>query len=302
MKIIQKKLVLACALGMIFNVNSAVADATADADTILNWAETTYPDFLTNHEVTKTYEQWRFRYYAKTDLYVGINAQDNGVYSLFGSSRAAIVRLGTIDYFLQQATASVVVPTINEPVVDESVIGIAPLEQAPDCDQGNVPAGLSYAQNGNAVSVTTNGQCVAFPMVDMCLPKASVAGNVSVLKRMNIQSYVLKGITFAVPSLAPTFDAQIKNAANIKTCVKNAPQNFSTMTVNVNGCFDVTDRVKDFPTIKGLITVTPPVGIELHGDINAEVVADCFSTDALIVTDAVTHEIWDNKNGKFIKR
>lgn len=298
----KKKLVLACTLIMLTNVKGAVADVAADADTILNWAETTYPDFLTSHEVTKTYQQWRFRYYAKTDLYIGINAQDNRVYALFGSPGAAMVNLGSVDGFLQQATTSAVAPTINEPVVEVPVIVTTPIEPAPACDQGYTPAGLSYAQNGNAVRVTSNGQCVAFPMVDMCLPTTPVAGGLSVLKRMNIQSYVLKGISFAIPSVAQTLDPQIRNAANIKTCVKNVPQNFAAMGLSVDGCFDVSDRVKDFPTIKGLITVTPPVGMQLQGDISTEVVADCFSTDALIVTDAVTHEIWDNKNGKFIKR
>lgn len=295
----KKKLVLACTLIMLTNVKGAFADTAADAETILNWAETTYPEFLTNHEVTKTYQQWLFRYYAKTDLYIGINTQDNRVYSLFGSPNAAVVNLGSVDGFLQQATASAVAPTVNEPVVD---VPVTVAEPAPACDQSYTPAGLSYAQNGNAMRVTTNGQCVAFPMVDMCLPTTPVAGGLSVLKRMNIQSYELKGISFAIPSVAQTLDPQIKNAANIKTCVKNAPQNFAAMGVSVDGCFDVTDRVKDFPSIKGLITVTPPVGIQLQGDINTEVVADCFSTDALIVTDAVTHEIWDNKNGRFIKR
>ncbi|MFI3135870.1 MAG: hypothetical protein QX197_03745 [Methylococcaceae bacterium] len=163
---------------------------------------------------------------------------------------------------------------------------------------------MAYSQSGSTIKATTNGQCVALPKVDMCLPASPAVNGISVLKQMEVQTYTLKGISFTDPAFAVALDPMIKSYGNIKTCIKNAPQALANVTFNLDGCFDVTDQLKDFPSIEGLVKIAPPVFMQLQGDIATEIVPDCFKTDATIITDAVTHEIWDwdKKKTSFIKR
>lgn len=298
---IKNELRLGCALALIANVNCAVADLAADAETVLNWGEKTYPQALSTAETTQIADIWFYRFYPKSNLYVGINSQDNGVYTLYGSPGAKPEFIDNIANLLPPKA-----PT-DAPVATPSPIAVAPTpppasNDGPQCDTANAPSGIAYNQVGNNLTITTNGQCITFPVQDICLPKLPFSGGESVLKTMDIQSYTLSGINFVNPAMAKLFEPQIKTYGNIKTCVKNAPLDFSNLNISVEGCFDVTDRVKDFPSISGLVKVSPPVSMQILGNISSATIADCFSTDATIITDALTHEVWDKKGGTFVKR
>ncbi len=77
------------------------------------------------------------------------------------------------------------------------------------------------------MSITTGGQCVAFPTSDICLPQSPNAGGVSVLKSLDVQTYQLTALSFVTPAMATLFEPQIKSYADITTCVINAPQSFT---------------------------------------------------------------------------
>ncbi|MEQ1637120.1 MAG: hypothetical protein ABL903_10525 [Methylococcales bacterium] len=307
MEMTKTRLTLACAIALMANINSANADLAADADMLFNWGEKAFPQLLSEPQTTQTMPAWYFRYYTKTDLYVGINRADKSVYTLSGKPGAEAIYIDSVPNLLQQVAA--LNPPVNEPPVNvEPQVTEVPLVEPPVqtgssvCDTANAPQGVAYNESGNNVRITTGGQCVPFPRTDICLPKSPAPGGISVLKRLEIQNYSLQGIDFAIPSMAQAVEPQIKSNGSIKSCIKNAPQEFANISFDLDGCFDVTERVKDFPSIEGLVKVSPPVTMQLQGNFVTETVSDCFNTDAAIVTDAVTNEVWDKKGGVFVKR
>lgn len=64
----------------------AQADTVTDAHVVLDWLEQSYPEMLTPHKSTTTLDSWLYRSYTKSDIYVGINKQDNGVYYISGAA------------------------------------------------------------------------------------------------------------------------------------------------------------------------------------------------------------------------
>lgn len=62
------------------NFNPAFADLSSDTETLLNWAENTYPAYFPNHQATQSIEPWLFRFYPDTGIYAGVNKGDNKVY------------------------------------------------------------------------------------------------------------------------------------------------------------------------------------------------------------------------------
>jgi hypothetical protein len=291
---IRLALAFASAIAAMTIITDAVADLAADVETVLNWGEKTYPQFLPKHETTKAVAPWYFRYYAKTNLYVGVNSANKGVYLLYGTTGAQPFYVDSVANLLQKSTPDNP-PIINNPVTPTT-------NNLAQCDTTNAPQGVVYTQNGNTIKVTTNGQCVALPKTDICLPKSPLARGLSVLQQMEVETYELNGLSFVQPAMATYFEPQIKSYASIKSCIKNVPVEFTRLTFDIDGCFDVTERLKDFPSIDGLITISPPVTMQVQGNVSTETVSDCFATDASIVTDAVTKEVWDKKGGVFVKR
>ena len=51
----------------------AVVNHELDATSFLNWAETTYPSLFEAPQSNKTIDIWTYRYYPKTDIYLGTN-------------------------------------------------------------------------------------------------------------------------------------------------------------------------------------------------------------------------------------
>lgn len=54
-------------------IRMAAAIHSLDATSFLNWAETTYPSLFEAPQSNKTIYIWTYRYYPKTDIYLGIN-------------------------------------------------------------------------------------------------------------------------------------------------------------------------------------------------------------------------------------
>jgi hypothetical protein len=47
--------------------------ALAEIERLMNWAETAFPQFFPTPEVTQTADPYRYRYYAKTQTYLGVD-------------------------------------------------------------------------------------------------------------------------------------------------------------------------------------------------------------------------------------
>jgi len=85
MKNITKHPILSiCSLMLLVSFSATRADTTSDTETILNWAESTYPGLFPTREATQNINPWLFRHYPETGIYAGVNLNDNGVYVLGG--------------------------------------------------------------------------------------------------------------------------------------------------------------------------------------------------------------------------
>ncbi len=86
-------------------VAAAVSPAQA-AEQLLNFAETTFPNFFPSHQSTGTFDPFLFRYYPQTGIYVGVVVKANmgftldGVYVMGGPFGNAPVYVGQLSQFI----------------------------------------------------------------------------------------------------------------------------------------------------------------------------------------------------------
>lgn len=233
--------ILSLVTAMFTGTHNAVADITADANTILNWAEQTFPLQLPPTQSTLTFNQWIYRNYPGTDYYAGINTQDKGVYYITG----AAFRAG------------------GQPIYYDMVANVLVKTTAPACDATQLPAGFTMTQNGNQVTVSTVG-CIPQPADDpnFC-PQAAAANGASVLNTMN------KTVTTAGQSTPVT--------GSVSMCTQNLVATAATPTINLNLCYLVNN-----------------VQQKTVGTITTQKVGNCFTTNALWVTDLITQNVWFN--------
>jgi hypothetical protein len=173
------------------------------------------------------------------------------------------------------------------------------------CNTASAPAGVSYAMNGNKVTVTTHGQCIPLPDTALCsAPPVPQATGVSVLTTMRIDTFQMSGININFPGIPNPLDAMGRQLANVSTCVRNVPADYSTYEINADVCYDITDKV-DTTSLQAagpMISVTPPITEKFQGTIVNTPVADCFATDAATISDAFTHELWIRQaDGSYLK-
>lgn len=93
----------ACALLLVLATASAAqAQLANDAERLFNWAEQRFQLFLPSHQVTQAAGEWLFRHYPELGVYLGVNANDTGVWVLGGPWGAGPVRLGALAAFVAQ--------------------------------------------------------------------------------------------------------------------------------------------------------------------------------------------------------
>ncbi|MEK7708812.1 MAG: hypothetical protein AAB376_03525 [Pseudomonadota bacterium] len=284
---IKQLLLSACTFFLFFNTHSALADTASDTETLLNWAEKTYPAIFPSHQATQNIEPWLFRYYPEFGIYAGVNKNDNSVYVLggpWGDNPTVIDTLASL---------------INEIDNSGGSGGIAA------CDTTNVLAGVTYSQSGNVVTVTSNGQCVTAPALtntNLCqVPKQTTASGISLLSSNTITASSIVGIS--IPGMPSLFQDIINEAASVKHCTMNAPAATANLVVNSDLCLDITTAITgaigSLP-IDGIV-ITPPVNYFTKGTYTSQSVPDCFETDATTISDALTGEVWINQGGSFVK-
>ncbi len=161
------------------------------------------------------------------------------------------------------------------------------------CNSATTPAGINYSQSGNTVTVTTNG-CVVLPAAGICNPTSPQATGINVLLTQNTQSFSLSGLTINIPGMpANAFDSQLSSAiGNAKSCIRNAPTGFSSLVINSNVCFDITQQ-PGLSMLAGTpgITMSSPVTLSLKGSTTLQTVPDCTTSGATSISDAYTGKV-----------
>lgn len=274
----------ACLLVLLFSFNPATAATTSQIETLFNWAENTFPELFPDHQISQTVDPWVFRFYPATGIYAGVKSDE--VFVLGGP-------WGT-----ENPTFIDTLPNLLAQIQGSGGNG-----SVPACsDTATIPEGMVITQSGNVVNITTNGQCIIPPdpeNLDFCeAPPSLQATGISILSTNNVNSFRASGITLNLPPNLPnpldTF------AQNSSSCIINAQEELTNLTVNSNVCFDVTSTFSLLPDDLPGVTVNPPVTISLISSSNNQRVADCFATSASFITDALSGESWVNVNGSFI--
>lgn len=283
----SKKYALWVGLPLIAQLNFAFAAVQDDAETIFDWAEKAYSSFFSSKQNTNAAGQWLYRYYPTTDIYLGVNKDDSSVYVLGGAFGNKPVYIDKIPAVLKMKTN-----------------GEAPVGNNGTCDTSKAPKGISYTQNGNTTTITTNGQCVDLPSQGLCTPPAAAsATNIHVLTYNQTSSSKMQGIDFSMSGMPNPLETLGDNISNSKNCTIHAPVDFGSQIVNYDVCYNLSSQpgISDLQSIPGVLTVTPPITMKTVGSLRNETVPDCFKTDAATITNLVTKEIWVKQNGAFVK-
>lgn len=279
---LKQWIVAVSALFMFGNAHFASADLASDTERLLNWAETTYPNFFPTHQVTQSIDPWLFRYYPDTKIYAGVNKTNNDVYVLGGQWGDNPTRIASLAELIAQ------VP----PGPDNNTA----------CDTANVPAGMSYSQNGNVVNIATNG-CIVLPEnTNFCeTPQQPTATGISVLTTTTANSPpTFGGIIISDPSIAALLQPMINGFTSSKHCTVHVPTESANLVVNSDLCFDMTSTLQGSLTGIPGVTITPPITMALKNTTSSETVPDCFLTDAASIYNTVTNESWIKQGGTFV--
>ncbi|SDX42006.1 hypothetical protein [Nitrosomonas halophila] len=281
---IKASLIAACASVLIGQTSSAFADLSSDTETLLNWAERTFPHLFPTHQATHSLDPWRFRYYPQTNIYAGINTQDQNVYVLGGP--------WGYDNPTQISPVSTLLADITQSGGDGSI---------PACKTDDIPAGFVYTQSGNTVNITTNGQCIKLPPdTDFCeAPEEEVAAptGISILTTVDVLKSEWGGVTFnnGPGNIPDSF------SGNTAVCVINASPDQAPLTINTDICLDVTDEVmEDFASDPGITITDSSITHATQTTMRNDRVPDCFQTEAISIHDAYTGQTWINIGGQFI--
>lgn len=274
-----------CTLVLLANIHVASADLASDTEALLNWAENTYPQFFPGRRATQSLEPWLYRFYPEANTYAGVNKNDNGVYVLGGPWGDNPTFIDTLPSLINHITNTGGNSNITA------------------CNTANVPAGFSYSQSGNVVTVTTNGQCIEIPTsTNYCeTPAQPAQTGISVLSTSNVTSSLWNGITF---NLSLPINPLEAFTGSTKHCTINAPAEQINLVVNTDICLDMTTQLEGSLTeliAQGIVTVNPPITLATKSTYSSQSVPDCFATDAESIYDAFTRETWIKQNGTFVK-
>lgn len=271
-----------CIVALFSSINLASATTTtAEIETVLNWAENSFPEFFPDHQPTQISDPWVYRFYPSTGIYTGVS--DNQVF-VFGGP------WGT-----------------DSPTFVETLLNLFIHIQAIDGD-GSVPAcspateipfGLVVTQNENDINFTTNGQCVTYPEWDKnknyCKPPIQPEpSGINVFYEADV-------ITSEGSAYVGGFTSN-EVTRSLSSCVINAPAETIDRTINSDICFDITDYLKSTLGFSpGIRRPSTRDTISLVTTSKGQVVPDCSDTDAGSIIDAFTGESWVKSRAGYIK-
>ncbi len=108
--LIKQFILFSCTLIFAGSIHCASADTTGDTEILFNWAESNYSQYFPSHQTTSSVEPWLFRFYPETNIYLGVNTTDNGVYVLGGPWRnVSPTYLDSLPNLLLTAVSAVIV-------------------------------------------------------------------------------------------------------------------------------------------------------------------------------------------------
>lgn len=224
------------------------------------------------------------------------------VYVAYGKTPADIFKTGHMNKILSKEQSGGFSP---DPNANPNTNQTGSNTSSSACDNAAAPEGISYTQNGNVITVTTNGKCIV-PPESMCnAPAPTTATNISMLQSFAISDFKMDGITINIPSMPNPLEEAGKALTGSKTCLINVPENYSSFTVNADVCYDITDKVagslQSLPS--AFVTVTKPITEMFKGTITNTQVNDCFSSGADSITNVVTKEVWIKQaDGSYLKK
>lgn len=265
------------------------AATSAELEALFNGAESIYPQFFPDHQITQKISPWTFRFYPTTGIYVG--EKDNEIFVLGGV-------FGDNAVFIDTA-----------PNLIAKIVSSGGNTGVPNCDTSNIPEGMVVTQNGNVVNVTTNDQCIKIPLEEgnnFCeTPASTVATGISALSQTEVTEFEAKGITISLPGVSNPLDSVADNLDDAH-CIIDTPEQVMSQVVHIDVCMDLTDLFPSLSTPSsppplGFI-VEPPVTMKYKATSTTQVVSDCFATDAATISNAVTGENWvRGLGGDFVK-
>jgi hypothetical protein len=282
---INLSIIAACAGILISHSHLALAstDIQEKAETLLNWAENTYPGLFPVHQATQRIEPWLFRHYLQTGIYAGVNTNDNNVYVLggpWGTENPTLV-----------SSVSKLFDDITQTGGDGSI---------PACNTDHIPEGFVYKQSGQVIDITTNGQCIKLPSdTDFCeTPEEDepTATGISVLTKIEYPHSEWRG--FEYPNGFPDFLSSFTGSVSI--CTIHAQPDQVGLIINTDICLDLTDELQEELAGELGVTITGPIEHATKSTMANTQVADCFNTEAMSVHDAYTGETWIKIGDNFI--
>jgi hypothetical protein len=285
----------ALAMLLAFAASHGLADTTSDTELLLNWAEKTYPTIFTVKKTTQTSGPWIYRNYSEKGILAGVNKDDLKVYVMGGPWGNSPVVVGSLVDLMKQVNAS---------TGGGNTGGNNGNFKA--CEQADMPTGMTYTQNGNVITVTTNGQCIPVPTEqDYCdgieenyTPQIT---NISIFTKSN-HTTNLKGLTYS-SAFESLIKPALESAAGGSSCMIHVPEELKNnlFTVNMDVCYDMTSLYKDLPSVPGLLTVDPSVTFAIKGTSTMQQVSDCFTTGADHIYNLVTKEAWFKEGSGYKK-
>jgi hypothetical protein len=274
---IKLSIITACAAILISHTHLALAntDILEKANFLLDWAENTYPGLFPVHQPTQNIQPWLFRHYPQTEIYAGVNTNDNNVYVLggpWGSDHPTLV-----------SSVSNLIRDITETGGDGSI---------PACDTADIPEGFVYEQSGQVVNITTNGECIKLPSdTNFCeTPEVDepTETGISVLTKIEYPHSEWRGVEYnnSFPDILSSF------TGSISICTINAQPDQEGLIVNTDICLDLTEELQEELAGQEGVTITGPIEHATKSTMINTQVANCFNTDAMSVHDAYTGKTW----------
>lgn len=226
--------------------------------------------------------------------------------SAWSGSSLVLTPVGTLNLSFSDLNTGTMAYTLNgangSRAIARQVFASPPAVFAKACGDAAAPAGMNYAQSGGNVTVTTNG-CIALPAAGMCSPSSPQSTGINVLVTGNSTTASLGGITFNLPGMSSAFDAS--SYANVKTCIRNAPAGYSELNISYDVCYDVTAQLGTSLAAlqaSGMVSVSPPITVRAQGNQTMKIVADCTTSGADGIVDAVSGQVWIKQgNGSYLE-
>ncbi|MCK5831493.1 MAG: hypothetical protein KAH20_14455 [Methylococcales bacterium] len=310
------------------------ADIKSDGEKIMNGAEQVLPQFFPSKQKTKSYPPYLYRFYPSTEIYVGINQKDGGVYVLGGVFGDEPLFVGPIDEIIAFLKVRGMKDDDDD---DDDHAGNG--KQRIICDTGDSSNIFSFEQYDDTTTISTGGQCPVLKNknINACIPFPDVdskgnpiATGIHALGNVDVKNFNINGFTF------PKLQAVVDRASDQEVCFVNAPDALCDTKFESNICLDITNQVDDVPGTFSLVSnVIPGVSATKvdklisrligNGDSISALIAkvrkivpgnilsnsvstttfdqvdDCFVTDAGMVVDLLSREAWEKQGNKFVK-